>query len=328
MNNRLLICRPIGLVGFVVSLLGTILISAAHGAASPRPESEFMGASPVGDMRQSSQRPVTIRRFGFYSLRRLGYADFTLTPKRVRPVRAYYNASRSIPYVLPAGSSQGPKNWYLVRFHFRIRFGPGGEGYALVGASPRGGAAVLVKFKPRDDWIAWSTFGLVQGSLEGKTREREIEITYTNYMTIDGAGPGRHDLVFWEEHSDGMQVESVRVFADSGVEYSPLGPARLKASAYAVPQEVRVGERFEFRLRLQNVGERPVKYASVFLELPEGILSLGSQQRRLPGIRGKREVVAVFPLRAARAGAYVMHASVTSSSNSPAAAARVLARAP
>lgn len=301
--------------------LAVITASAdqAVGAASANSNAREASSSLSGNS-------VVIRSFGLYDLRRLGSEGFTLRPKSIRPLRASYNATRAIPYTLPEGASQGPKNWYVVRLHFKIRFTPGSVGYAAVGASPAGGAAALVEFVPEGAGMTWSTFSLIDGAVRGVTRSREVELRYMNYMTVHGGTPGRHRLVFWERHSDGMRVESVQIYPDSGIEYSPLGPARLVVSAHGPGRRVQVGETFDLRVRLKNVGERSAKYATISLEVPTGVESLGRRRRSFAGIPGKRSVATTFPLRASAIGAFVIGASVTASSNSPATSVLVFVR--
>lgn len=216
---------------------------------------------------------------------------------------------RSTTISFPRGANQGPSTWYLLHFHFTIRFGPRGgpAGVAYVSAATNGYTAAQAKFgvgRGKRPKISWSTLDIVNGSRHGRTRSRSLEVRFTNYLQVRGVRGGPGALSFRLEQFGRPNVRSVVIWPDTRVTATSQGPAELALSAE--PHE-RDGGTVELRIRITNSGDRPARNVVVKPEFPDpsAIQLIGPQRIRIPVIRGQSEWQGTFAMRLLRKTAYV-----------------------
>ncbi len=283
-----------------VVLLGwLVLLIAAAGAAPARAE------------------PVTIDGYGMWDLARLGVGDqvFPLSERRIERL--------SVPYRLPPGAAQGPEDWYLIHLHFAIAISTSGAGHVYVSAATNDKTAAQFKFelarvdgRPR---VTWSTVGIVDGSERGTTNDGRSEHRFANYLQIGGVSPGLGRLTFQLERYGDVRVESLRVFADSALEVSPLGPARVKLrpSVSATPV---AGETLTVGFTLANDGGRTARQVSLAAAFdPRRLRSVDGALRRFPPLEAGESVAGRFTFRARRPGRTFVDLFARSTSNRPGA---------
>jgi len=221
-----------------------------------------MGAS-------GAKKPVTIGHFGLWTLHELGYAD------EVRHgTTADYRRPR-IFFRLPAGASQGPRNWYLVRLHVRVVLASdSGPGKVDVSATTDSAACALIELRVRRSAghppVAWPSVGIVDGSRSGPSPSGTVELRYANYLQAGGVRPGQNELDFQIGQHGSARVAEVRVFDDSGIEFTPLSPANVRLTAErASSAPVHVGERFAVRVAVRNRGERAARAIRCLCDVPD-----------------------------------------------------------
>ena len=229
----------------------------------------------VGGVNAES-KPFTIRHFGLSTLRDFGYGD---------EVRQGTKADYSRPLIvfgLPAGVSQGPHNWYVVRLHVRLTVtSDSGPGKILVSATTDDAACALMEFNVKrangHPTIKWSSAGIVDGVTEGSSQSGVVELRYANYLANAGVRRGENTLDFQVGPQTGSaRVSEFRVFAeDSGIEYTPLSPASVNLDArLASRTPIRVGQRLKVAFTLRNLGERTARKIKISPTYDSRTLSL------------------------------------------------------
>lgn len=240
----------------------------------------------------------------------------------------------STAYRLPAGAKQGEPRWYLVRLHLRLALDPGsGNGLAYVSALTNGRAAAQVKLETRRGaaglQTTWSTVGLLNGRVERTTSARTIEVRFRNYLQLAGVKPGRNVLMFQLERYGAVKLRSVRILPDSGIEVSPLSPARVRLEVTLHEREIAARDRFAVRYRLTNAGERTARDVVVRPTFSKSALRVvGPRERRHEALRGGDRATGTLTFEALTAGRFQVALDVRSSANHPAALIEVRVQAP
>lgn len=180
-----------------------------------------IGFIPVSE---SAACCTTVDSVGRWTLPRLGY-DAVQLPVRKEPARV------RLRYRLPPGARQGSSGWYLIHLHFAITIAPGTRaGHASVSAVSHDYVGVLVKFKrsARDSRIRWNMLDLIRGWVDRTTTSRVIEVKASNYLPFRGVRPGGNTFMVVLRRTGALRIDGLRVLADSGLQLSRLGPARLE----------------------------------------------------------------------------------------------------
>lgn len=265
-----------------------------------------------------SKAPVTIRDFGLWTLRELGYTD---------EVRHATNADYDRPRIffgLPAEASQGPRNWYLVRLHVRLVLAPNsGPGKILLSATTNGAACALIEFraapKAGRPTIRWTSVGIVDGARSGSSSSRTVELRYANYLQKSGVRPGTNELDFQVARYGSVRIDEVRIFDDSGIEFTPLSPANVRLAATRTStRPVHIGESFVVHFSLRNRGDRAARGIRVSASYPAKLLLLKTRQPiRIPTLRHGASATGRLVFVARRAGKTPIFVTASTSSNHP-----------
>jgi hypothetical protein len=276
-----------------------------------------MGSTPA--------EPVLVDRVGVWNLERLGSDAIVFSPE-ARVERRYLR------YRLPLDVRQGPQTWYLVHLHLRLRLKQG-SGLIYANALHNGHASARIKFEVREEpggvEIKRSSTDLLDGSTRSIIRSRVVEVRYRNFLPYDAVRSGDNTLTFQIEQLGSTEIEQIEILPASGLEVSKAGPARLTLRAVAAPRgPVAVGQPFNLRVTLKNVGDRATRYSAIALDYPRDelrvspptALSLGPVQ---PG----RSISRRFALRAIRPGRVVIGVFASSSSNRPGVSLSIRAKA-
>jgi hypothetical protein len=271
----------------------------------------------------STRAPRLIDGHGLWTLKRLGYGERAFGPRREFEPGKRYRFGRVL-YRLPKGARQGPEDWYIVRLRFRIRFMPGSRGRIWLSADTRARTSAQIEFELSPDTVGWSTVGWVDGSQSGRTTGRELELRFANYLRTAGVRGGVNALVFQVEGypdrdvpGSSVGVESLRIYADSGIDFTPDDPAKLALSVGLPRGGARLGEPFEVPFAVENVGYPPARGVGAAAETtaPAVVEGLGEnrytrdQLKRRASLRGRFRF---RPLQPGRARLFVTAGSSTS----------------
>jgi hypothetical protein len=255
---------------------------------------------------------VTIDSFGLWTLKRLGYGPIAFPvsgPLRLPEIPGYERRGVSRWYLLPNKARQGPRTWYLIHLHFRIVFSPktrSGRAYvtASTGAPSdlRASAQIIFKVERRGGklWISSDSLGLVAGHRVREAPSRRWTLAFDNYVPYAGVKPGRNELEFGLEQTNGVRIRSLRFFSDSGIRYSPYSPAQVTLSARSSPRRVRLGHPLTVVATIRNTGGRGIGNALVLVDYsrsdfkPRGA---DSKRLRLPGKSNVRASFSFEPVR-------------------------------
>ncbi|MFN2469760.1 MAG: hypothetical protein ABR583_02005 [Gaiellaceae bacterium] len=173
--------------------------------------------------------------------------------------------------------------------------------------------------------VRTSTLDLIEGRLVRTTRGREVEVRHANYMQDRGVSAGEASFTVQVRTFYGARVESLRIFSDSGLELTPLGPGRMMLDVHA-PRGVRRGTTFAIRFLLRRVGGRSLRQVTLTPDV-----SQCDNARLLGPRRGAWDVVSRsaaerFHMRAERRGPCLvsLYAGSASSGQQAEALIRVL----
>lgn len=233
---------------------------------------------------------------------------------------------RSIPFVLPKQSRQG-QLWYLIRLHFTIVFSErSSSGFVFVSGLTNARAAAQVEFQVRRSArgarvIRWRTLDYIRGGRSRVTTNRRIEIWFENYLQYRGVHGGRNALTVQLERFKGVDIDSLTVHPDSGIEVSPIGPAQLRLAVEPDSQHVSKGDEFVVRYRLKNVGDRPALHVTVASEHGNQVEDRGAREHSRAVLRDS--LSGSFRFRAVEAGDFPVGIVVDSGTNHPAALVEV-----
>jgi hypothetical protein len=246
-----------------------------------------------------------------WTLRSLGHRDqfFGATSRQF--------SYRDVEFTLPRGAHQGPNSWYLIRLHFRISISPdSGPGRIYIVASTNDRPAAMIRFDTTASRagvrVRSSELGLVNGARSATGLPLVVESRFENFLEYKGVRAGKNTLTFKVEQYDGARIRSLRVFGDSGIEFSRLGPATLRLEPFLSRRALEVGSTFDVGFRVHNDGERPSVGGTVTLLVGEGLRRRGPRTWPLGTIRPEGEEQGKLTLEARRPGRFdVMLASQT-----------------
>ncbi|MDQ5821416.1 MAG: hypothetical protein M3540_08250 [Actinomycetota bacterium] len=212
-----------------------------------------LGVAPAG----GAGEPVRVDSFGIWTLTRLGYGDVVVPADAPR-------SSVSVPFTLPQGARQGPRNWYLIHHHFRLTFdSASGEGFVLVTAATNGRAASSIEFTTRRDdgrlRVDWTGVNLIEGPTKGIDVGPQVDLREVNFLQYAGVRGGLNSLDFQVEQFGDSRVERLEVSRDSGIEYSRVGPALLRLELQDRRSPVSVGDLVRVRYQLVKVKGRAIR---------------------------------------------------------------------
>jgi hypothetical protein len=222
--------------------------------------------------------PRSIDSFGFWSLTRLGSGPVVFEEVQER-------ARASIPYILePERARQGPGNWYQIRLHAKVVFGPG-TGRAYLFAGHNGYASALIEYEGttlgEQRRIVRTGTSYIDGSSKVTLRSDDDELRYRNYLQDGAVQPGLNHVRFSVEER-GLELKRVEILPDSGIEYSRQGPARLTLAARLPRKPLRKGQRAVLAVEVRNLGGRKVSNATVTLEYArDDLRNIGSATKKL-----------------------------------------------
>ena len=219
---------------------------------------------------------VTINSYGRWSLQQLGSSKTTLSGNGTRVVAAY---------LLPRDAAQGPDGWYQLWFHFQIELDrDSGPGMIYVSASTNDRTAAQIQFETirMDDLLLthWNTLDLIQGEKDYFTASPTIEVYFNNYLQDQGVIPGENTLSISLESNGDAKVKDLIVFEDSGIEYTPLGPPRLKMQVSLPNRRAAVGDVFIIGFTLANSGGYPAKAVTVRAIYPQAAMRMQSEESK------------------------------------------------
>lgn len=262
-----------------------------------------IAAAARTDLRASTVRaePRLIDTSGIYSLRTLGYSDLRLTREGTFPAGASLDESyeligEPIQYLLPAGAAQGPDVWYVIHLHVRLVFS-GHLGRAAIYAMPNSWTAALMQFTTdpdREPMVESHTLGLIDGLETAQTNSRQIELNFANYLPAKGVLAGLNDVQFLLR-DQGAGVEDIRVFADTSIEVTSLGPARLDLPQGSVFAKEDPGREVEVHYSVRNLGGRVAKNVTLeALYQGDQLRIIGEPKLRLSDLRGSETVSGIL----------------------------------
>jgi hypothetical protein len=229
--------------------------------------------------------PATIDSFGFWSLTRLGSGPIEFAD-------VHEKAKSSIPYILePDKARQGRGNWYLIGLHAKVVFGAG-TGRAYLFDSHNGYASALIEYEASISGerrtIVRKASSYIDGSSKETLRSDDDELRFRNYLQYKAVQPGLNQLTFAVEVHSSLELKKVQILPDSGIEYTPLGPARLTLALRLPRKPLRKGQRAVLAVDVRNNGDRKVSGATVSLEYARDDLRItGSATKKLGDLAAK-----------------------------------------
>lgn len=258
---------------------------------------------------------MTIDAFGHWTLARLALPALDLPTARAR-------ARVSVAYRLPATAQQGPANWYLLNLHFRLTLARRSRpGVVYLYGDTNGRESAQIKFGTYRDRAGvlrtvWSSGDYIRGDVVHRTRSRTIEGRFENYLQFKGVRPGRNVLTISLERYGRVRVESLHIFRDSGITYSPVSPAKLRLHLALPKKKVRAGETFAIPFRITNHGDRAAHQIVMGAKFPPGALArIDHTRARFPTLN--TAVSGKLRFRARHAGTFRLAVFVQSSANDP-----------
>jgi hypothetical protein len=170
---------------------------------------------------------------GMWTLERLGYSDL------VFPCQEPHEAIQ-VEYVLLEDAAQGPESWYVLHLHFSIKFSEQSQvtssfpyGRTYVSAGTNGYTCAQIKYMNEEadghiviNWNIGSENLLGGHSSHSSTFLNIEDVCFANYLRTLGVWPGKNILTFTLTQYDGAKVESLTIFADSGIEWTFHGRER------------------------------------------------------------------------------------------------------
>lgn len=260
---------------------------------------------------------------GLWTLSKLGYEDVVL-----RVDKRTLLARRDLVYRLPADAAQGSKMWYAIRFHFRVSVFPNTRSAMFaVSADTNGRTVASIIFRVEQTStgtrLTSDSLGLVAGQEARTTAGLTQEVDFRNYLQLRGVKPGPNVLTFRVTANALPLVRSVRVFADTGIEVTPFGPARVEINVDAPLRTIRVGERFPVRFELRLAEGRPVDRALFHVSYPRDLLRLHGEADRRLDWRSTLPLTGTVEFTAQAPGAAPVHVEVEAAGQSLAASSSV-----
>jgi hypothetical protein len=254
------------------------------------------------------------------------HAADVLTLKRDLVFTASARATQGVdvPFRLPPGARQGPRTWYLVRLHLRVAIAPrSGDGRIYVYGYTNGKACAQIRFDTRRTAaglrVRSSELGLVSGARERTTSSLVHELTFRNFLLLGGVKAGTNVLTIEVAQREGARVESVRVFANSGIERSSYGPASIALEPLLETDEPQAGKSFRVGFRVRNPSRRAATNGAVRAEPGPGLTVLSRRTVRFGAVPPRGSVAGSFDLEADEPGRFELRLVAESVSGSPVA---------
>jgi hypothetical protein len=249
-----------------------LICAGAVGLVAVTPSGGSASTSGAGD-------PATINAFGFWDLQRLG-SD----PIRFEHVTG--TAKASVPYIIePDKAKQGPRAWYIAHLHAKVVFGAG-TGHAYLFVSHNGYASALIEYDVTGDAtnrrVRRRTTSYIDGSMSTTLPEERDDLQFRNYLQYAGVQAGVNQLTFSLEVHGSLDVASVDILGDSGIEYTPVSPAKLTLSVRRTPR-LNANRAATLTVDVGNVGGRPIRSVRVALEAADEDLRVVGAPSRLLG---------------------------------------------
>jgi hypothetical protein len=204
-----------------------------------------------------------------YSLARAGYEDLTLAR----------SGEVSVNFDLPEGASQGPSDWYLVYFHFRLEVEPDylPDARAYVTAAINDSPRAMVKVESlggNPPMTYWSAVQLPDGGLKGYSLGNTIEMRFVNYLTYGAVKPGTSTLTFKLDPRHGMKAKRLVIMNDTGILKANEGPPDLALSVRQIRGDIAVGHSVKLDYDILNHG-LPAKSVRVVPTAGAGLAVVG-----------------------------------------------------
>lgn len=258
----------------------------------------------------AATEPPLINGRGLWSLERLGYGAQRLTSADVRPGfgPGIEIAGVELPFRLPAGASQGPRDWYLIKLHYRLELDEKSEpGLVTLYSSSNGRTMAALDFRV----LKSGSPPLVRGSavrLGGRQLHIERKTTwkgvFTNYFQIGGVRPGKSSLTLTVSQEDGAHFKSLDVFADSGILVSPNGPSAVRVIPSLSDRDIRVDERFRVGFTVHSIGEAATANGSKISISAPKLRVVGPRSVNLKAIPVGKRASGSFTLVSPREGTF------------------------
>ncbi len=234
-----------------------------------------------------------------------------------------------MPFELPAGATQGPDRWYLVRLHYRLRFGAdSGRGFAWVTSDTNGRTAAQIEYTTQRRGgrlrVRRTTVDLIHGQRERRSRSARDTLTFTNYLQYQGVVPGANTWTISLEQAGGARVQHMEILGDSAIVETRRSPFPLMLTAAVIGDAPRVGERFTVKATLTARRGQPVGDVVVRARPPRGrgVTVLGPTTRRIRQVDDRRRT-ATFSFYARRRGVHAVTLTADSNANHPNASVQI-----
>lgn len=281
--------------GRLIACLGTpvtILVLAAVGCADSLTVQNRVSPGKAG-----KKPPVTIDSFGFWTLHRLGSGPIKF--ERIR-----HRAERSIPYILERDKAkQGPKSWYQIRLHARVLFGEGtGHAYLFTGHNGYVSALIEYEASKQSDGrkILRRAASYIDGSSTKPVHSGQDILRFRNYLQYRAVRGGLNRLTFSVETSGALELKKVEILSDSGLVYTPQGPARVSVSLGAPIKRLSKGRKTPLPVTVRNMGDRQLRNTTLNLVYAKDDIQVVGPARKylgtLPPRSERRTSFSLVPL--------------------------------
>lgn len=161
------------------------------------------------------------------------------------------------------------------------------------------------------------------GRRSGVVRGTRIDLVDENVLQIAGVRPRLNRLRFAVEVLGRVRVKRVRIFGDSALRSSRIGPGEVELRVSVSPgRRVLIGETLRVTAILRNPHGRPVRNAFVQLRFPARVFAPIGRSRVFVPFVATRAVRLAFRLRALRLGAHEVALDVDSLNGAPYAVVR------
>jgi hypothetical protein len=192
----------------------------------------------------------------------------TLAQLGVRPVEATHltrtTVIRQFSITFPAGATEGPTDWFLIRFHVRVIRPSDSVGTALITAETDGMTDAQIEYNMTPAGVDWSTVSAAEPTQKVHTASRAIDTDMTNYLQTAGVRGGSNTAAFRVELDNGAELDDVRILGDTCIERTTLTPETLKVDTLTAPRTTARGGDVTLTVHVRNVGTRPITKLTVY----------------------------------------------------------------